>query len=117
ADEIGFKLRKGPNQETAVGVDAARSEVFVDRTQSGNISFAEHFAGRQSGPIAIGPGREVQLHIFLDRSSVEVFADEGSLVLSELVFPLIGDGIELYSKGGRGKVRRLDVWTLKSAYQ
>ena len=115
--EVGFRLRKGPHQETVVGVDAAKSEVFVDRVHSGNVSFAEHFAGRQAGPITIGADRVVQLHIFLDRSSVEVFADDGSMVLSELIFPLAGDGVELYSQGEGNLVRRLDIWTLQSVYK
>jgi fructan beta-fructosidase len=114
--ETGFKLRKGPHQETLVGVDVDRSQVFVDRTQSGDASFAEHFAGRQSGPVAIGPGRVVQLHIFLDRSSVEVFANSGETVLSELIFPVAGDAIELYSKGGEARIRNLDIWRLESTY-
>jgi fructan beta-fructosidase len=117
AEEIGFKLRKGAHQETLVGLDAAKSQVFVDRTQSGNVNFAEHFAERQTAPMAIGPERVVQLHIFLDRSSVEVFADHGSPVLSEVIFPLDGDGIELYARGGEGKIRSLDIWTLESSYK
>jgi fructan beta-fructosidase len=114
--EIGFKLRKGPHQETAVGVEVTKSQVFVDRTKSGDVSFAEHFAGRQSAPIAIGSRRLVQLHIFLDRSSVEVFADHGARVLSELLFPLAGDAVELYSQGPESRIRKLDIWQLQSSY-
>jgi fructan beta-fructosidase len=115
--EIGFKLRKGTHQGTIVGLDAAKSQVFVDRAQSGNVTFAEHFAGRQTAPITIGTERVVQLHIFLDRSSVEVFADHGSSVLSEIIFPLAGDGIELYAKEGGGRIRFLDIWKLESSYK
>jgi fructan beta-fructosidase len=114
--EAGFKLRKGPHQETLVGVDVDHSQVFVDRTQSANASFAEHFDGRQSGPVTIGPGRVVQLHILLDRSSVEVFANSGKTVLSELIFPLAGDAIELYSTRGAARIRKLDIWRLESIY-
>lgn len=116
AGEIGFKLRKGPHQETVVGVDVTKSEVFVDRSHSGDVGFAKHFAGRQSGPIALGPGRVIELHIFLDRSSVEVFANHGDTVLSELIFPLAGDAVELYSRGAESRIRKLDIWKLASSY-
>jgi len=116
AREIGFKLRTGAHQETRVGVDVGRAQLFVDRTQSGNVSFAEHFSGRHSGPMTIPRGQVAQLHIFLDRSSIEVFGNNGETVLSELLFPQAGDALELYSKGGRGRVRKLDVWTLDSSY-
>ena len=115
--EIGFKLFKGLHQETTVGVDINQSQVFVDRTQSGNVSFAEHFAGRHAGPITISQGRVVRLHIFLDRSSIEVFGNRGETVLSELLYPLAGDAIEVYSKGGKGRLLGLDIWTLKSSYK
>lgn len=114
--EIGFKLRQGLHQETLAGVDGERSQVFVDRTQSGNVSFAEHFSGRNSGPITITQAHVVQLHIFLDRSSVEVFANRGETVLSELIFPSSGDAMQLYSKGEGGRIRKLDVWTLESSF-
>jgi len=117
AGETGFKLRKGPNQETIVGVDIDRSQVFVDRSRSGNASFAEHFGGRHSGPITIGQQGVVQLHLFLDRSSIEVLGNRGETVLSEILFPLAGDAIELYSKGGESRLRKLDIWTLKSCYK
>jgi sucrose-6-phosphate hydrolase SacC (GH32 family) len=79
--------------------------------QSGDASFAEHFAGRQSGPVTIGPGGVVRLHIFLDRSSVEVFADSGGTVLAELIFPVAGEATELHSKGGQARIRKLDIWS------
>ena len=115
-NEIGFRLRQAPHQETVVGINGKKSQVFVDRTQSGNVSFADHFGARHCGPIMIPQTRVVQLHVFLDRSSVEVFANRGETVLSELLFPLNGDAMQLYSNGGGGRIRKLDVWILESSF-
>lgn len=49
ASEVGFKVRKGADQETLIGVDAKLAQLFVDRSRSGNVSFAEHFPGRHAG--------------------------------------------------------------------
>lgn len=38
-----FALRSGADQETVVGVDANRGEVYIDRSRSGIIDFHEHF--------------------------------------------------------------------------
>ena len=116
AAEAGFSVRKGPDQETLIGVDTQRSQLFVDRTRSGNVNFSEHFSGRHAGPITLTQKR-VQLHIFLDRASVEVFGNHGERVISEVIFPAAGDGLELYVKGGRAHIGKLDIWKLSSSYE
>ena len=116
AAEAGFRLRKGQDQETLIGVDTQRSQLFVDRTKSGIVTFNEHFSGRHAGPITLTQKR-VQLHIFLDRASVEVFGNHGEQVISETIFPATGDGLGLYVKGGRAHIRKLDIWKLSSSYE
>jgi len=89
-----------------------KQEVFVDRTRSGNISFDEKFPGRQAGPLLPAGGKQVSLHIFVDRSSVEVFVNDGSTVISDAIFPSRdSQDIELYSKGGEARIVKLEVCT------
>ena len=85
SDNIGFRLRKGKDAETLVGFDAARSEVYVDRTHSGEVSFSKDFPGRHSARIE--GNRSIKLRVFVDRSSVEVFANDGERVLSDRIYP------------------------------
>jgi fructan beta-fructosidase len=118
AAEFGLKVRKGDGEETVIGVDTKKPSLFMDRTRSSDVSFDEHFASRDAGPIRLTAGKSVKLHIFVDRSSVEVFGNDGETVISETIFPKPGsDGIELYSRDGRARVLKLDVWNLKSIYQ
>jgi fructan beta-fructosidase len=59
----------------------------------------------------------VKLHIFVDRSSVEVFANDGEKVMTDRIYPPPGStGIEMYSIGDAGKVISLTVWPLKSVW-
>jgi fructan beta-fructosidase len=118
AIEIGLKVRKGNDEETVIGVNTKQAELFVDRTRSGNVGFDNKFAGRHAGPIRLDHGKKVKLHIFIDRSSVEVFGNGGECVISERVFPgHASDGVELYAQGEGGRVLRLDVWNLKSVWE
>jgi sucrose-6-phosphate hydrolase SacC (GH32 family) len=59
----------------------------------------------------------VKLNIFVDRSSVEVFANEGEKVMTDRIYPPVEcTGIEIYSTGGAGKIVSLTVWQLQSIW-
>jgi fructan beta-fructosidase len=114
--EIGFRLRKGNAVETLLGYDVSQRKVFVDRTRSGEVSFSKDFPGRFGATLQ--KSSTIKLHVFVDRSSVELFANDGERVLSDLIFPPPGsDGIELYQKGEGGKVLSLTLWDLDSVWK
>jgi fructan beta-fructosidase len=115
ANEIGFRLRKGTDVETLVGVEPSSNALFVDRTKSGDVSFSKDFPGRYSAWLPYT--QRIKLHIFVDRSSVEVFANDGELVMTDRIYPPPGsNGIELYSLGGAAKVVSLSYWPLQSIW-
>jgi sucrose-6-phosphate hydrolase SacC (GH32 family) len=90
--------------------------VFVDRRRSGAADFHEDFAARHAAPLAPRNGR-VTLHVFVDRSSVEVFANDGARVLTHRIFPAPdSDGVSLVAEGGTARLLRLDAWTLRSIW-
>lgn len=116
ADEIGFRLRKSKEAETLVAFDVVHGEVFVDRTRSGEVSFSKDFPGRFSAKVE--QSARITLHVFVDRSSAEVFVNDGERVLSDRIYPPPGsDGIEVYAKGGGGKVVFLTMWELNSVWK
>jgi len=116
AGEIGFRLRKGADVETLVGFNTAHGEVFVDRTHSGEVSFSKDFQGRHAARLETST--RGKLHVFVDRSSIEVFANDGERVLSERIYPPPGsDGIELYADGGTGKIISLTIWEMNSVWK
>lgn len=116
AHEIGFRLRKGETEETVVGFIAESKEVFVDRTRSGEVSFAPEFPSRQEA--IVGQNSRVRLHVFLDRSSLEAFVNDGEVVLTDRIYPSPErEGIELYSTAASGKVISLLIWKLGSVWR
>jgi fructan beta-fructosidase len=115
--EFGLKVRKGAFEATVIGVDVAKSELFVDRTRSGDTQFDKQFPGRQSAPVNLKNRKSVALHIFVDRSSVEIFANDGEVVISDRIFPSSDSiGLEIYSLGKEARVLKLETWVLKSAW-
>jgi fructan beta-fructosidase len=117
ASEFGLKVRKGATDETVVGYDVAAGEAFVDRSRSGRTDFNPKYSGRHAAPLPVERGR-VELHLFVDRSSVEVFGNGGRTSITDQVFPSPGsDRVALYAKGGEAKLVSLDVWKLRSTWK
>jgi len=114
--ELGFRLRKGTGEETLVGFAPATGEVFIDRTRSGLTNFSPDFPGRHRALLS-QHGR-LKLQVFLDRSSLEVFANDGEAVLTDRIYPSPqSDGLELYSGSDTGRVLSLAIWKLSSIWQ
>jgi fructan beta-fructosidase len=112
-----LRLRKSKNEETLVGFDAAKGEVFIDRTRSGEVSFSKDFPGRHTAELE-KKNATVKLHVFVDRSSVELFVNDGERVMSDRIYPHAGsDGIDFCAKGTGGKILSLEIWKLDSAWQ
>ena len=116
AKRAGLKVRTGNGQETIIGYDAESAEVYVDRTRSGESGFSRDFPGVQRAPLAARNGK-VHLHILVDWSSVEVFADKGQTVITDQIFPAAdSDGVQLFADGGNARVDSLDIRTLRSSW-
>jgi len=117
AVEFGFKVCKSNQEETVIGYDVIQQRLFIDRTNSGKSDFNESFVGKHEGDLAPYHNQKVKLHLFVDWSSVEVFGNNGELVLTDLIFPdQNSKDFELYTVGGDVKVKTLEIHTLKSIW-
>lgn len=115
ANEAGLKLFEKGDEYTLVGFDRRRKELFVDRTRSGLVGFSAKFPARVAAPL-LNVSAPVRLDILADRNSLEVFADAGQPVLTNLVFPREdANKIEFYSKEPGVNVTA-EAWTLRSIW-
>ena len=116
ATRIGMRLRKSAKEETLVGYTPASGEIFVDRTKSGETSFSKDFPARSVATVT--KGAKVKLHIFVDRSCIQIFVNDGEATLTNLVYPSPqSTAIEFYSSGSEGVVESLSFWPLSSIWQ
>ena len=104
----GFVIELG--QHARVGYDAAPSALYVERDGQ---AFSADFGGRHARVVPLENGI-LELQIFIDACSVEVFADDGACVISDLLMrPLEPNEFALTSSGGVLRVVSLDIWTLE----
>ncbi|SEJ58664.1 Glycosyl hydrolases family 32 C terminal [Azotobacter beijerinckii] len=66
----------------------------------------------RSVPVALGHTR-IALRIFLDRSSIEVFVDDGTYTLSSRIYPRPDSlGVRAFAVNGRGTFGEGTAWNL-----
>ncbi|MFI7067517.1 GH32 C-terminal domain-containing protein [Kribbella sp. NPDC050124] len=81
AGEAGFQIEFGRGDTFTATVSAAG--VHADRTGLADTGFSPTFAARHTAPSADCE----TISVLIDHTAVEIFADEGRVVLSEVVFP------------------------------
>src|SRR5574341_855341 len=112
---FGFRVRVGANEQATVGYNPKERRLFVDRTHSGIVDFHDHFASLHSAELDASDNM-IRLHIFVDSSSVEVFANDGLISFSECIFPAEGSqGLELFIQGGKVLLCSMDIFHLLPA--
>ncbi|MFD2992544.1 glycoside hydrolase family 32 protein [Fictibacillus nanhaiensis] len=112
---FGLKVHQSNEEETIIGFNSQRSVLYVDRRKSGDLGFHDAFSCVQE--MAVLEKEHVSLHIFVDKSSVEVFVNEGKQVLTSLIFPKEeSDGIELFLDQGVVDLHSLDVFNYHSIW-
>jgi fructan beta-fructosidase len=80
-----FNLELSNDQNEKLVISKTGSILELDRSGSGSVDFEDRFAAKQSMPL---DGVTIEgLRIFVDRSSVEVFVNEGELVMTAIAFP------------------------------
>jgi fructan beta-fructosidase len=93
------------------GYDSGQREIYFDRTK-GNAAFSPKFPSRTVAPVRLG-GTELALRIFVDRSSVEVFADGGRVTMTNLVYPSAPRDPAILA----GKALKLEAWPLRPIWR
>lgn len=112
ATEVGLHVRAGAGGRTVVGYDPRAQRLLVDRRASGDAGFHPRFAGVHGAPLASRGGR-VQITVYVDRSSVEVFGGGGEVAITDLVFPAAEQReVAVYAKGGAARIHSLVVRAL-----
>lgn len=114
ADEFGLKLRcnEEGTEETVVGFDVRSSKLFINREKSG-----KEVNGVRKSKVELTTDT-LSLHLYLDRTSLEVFANNGLNVLTSRIYPQTSSlGVKFYAKNGVVQIKDLNVWKLKDIWK
>ena len=111
ADVIGFQLFNSKGEEVEMYYNLAEKTFTMDRTESGEVSFSKDFPAVTVAPVE--GGNEMKLRLFVDKSSIEAFGNDGRFAMTNLVFPSEPyNRISFYAKGGSCNVTSFTVYKL-----
>tara|TARA_R110002049_G_scaffold17238_5_gene67413 strand:- start:8905 stop:10512 length:1608 start_codon:yes stop_codon:yes gene_type:complete len=82
-----FKLSNKLGDELLFGYDNTKKAFFIDRKNSGKTSFSEKFANKVSTASRTSTNDNLSGTILLDKTSIELFFDNGETVMTEIFFP------------------------------
>jgi beta-fructofuranosidase len=115
ASYFGLQLRCSVdgNERTEIILDAAKKEIIVERNLAGVGE-----KGLSSAPFTINDAGTVQIRIFIDSTSVEVFVNDGEQVITNRIFPEESSKLcKLFLKDGKVSVSRMTTRTLNSVWE
>jgi len=115
-EEFGINVFQGKDQITTVGYLPKEQMLYTNRTDSGLVDFDPTFSGISNQTLTPVNGI-IKLRIFVDACSIEVFANDGRVAMSNLIFPdPTQDQVSLYALGGNVTVPSLDTYYLKGIW-
>ena len=111
---LGLAVRCAPDlsEQTTIFYDGDAGDLVLDPAHS---SLNEEAVGRgeQRAPLDLSDAAPIELRVFVDRSVLEVFANE-RLVLIKRIYPEGRDstGVRLFAKGTAASIRSIDAWDM-----
>jgi fructan beta-fructosidase len=112
---FGVRLFTDGEHWTEIGFDRSKGEFYVDRTKS-SMAVAPEFPARTSAPLIAG--RPYDLTLIIDRSSVEAYAQNGTIAMTNLIFPPSQSSrIVLFSASGKAIAAKGESWKLRTIWR
>jgi len=112
AQQFGVKVCASPDgqEQTLIFYDANDRKLKIDTDKS---SLGEGPKSVEAGPFELKPGEPLKLRVFVDKSVVEVFANDRQAVMRR-IYPSRKDSVNvvLFSKGGSVKIPVLKAWDM-----
>ena len=114
---VGLALRRSPDgaEETRISYDSRPQQLTLDRsksTQAPETDRAAHVA-----PLALADDEPLRLRVFLDRSVIEVFANDRVAITSR-IYPSRPDsqGVAAFAEGRPAELLGLTAWRMGSIW-
>lgn len=85
ASKITFCLLNDKGEKVSMYYDLNRKQFVMDRSESGTVDFSKDFPAVTVALANVD--KELTLRLFVDRSSIEAFGEDGKFVMTNLVFP------------------------------
>lgn len=117
SNKWGVKFKNSKDETLKIGYDKENQYFFIDRRDAGVNDFSDSFEGLHTMPWKLNK-EVVDIRLLYDVSSIELFADNGNVVMTELFFPSSPYNYAgIYSKGGILELNEIIVYKLKSIWE
>ena len=83
---LSITLSNDAGQMVVIGYEPGTNQYYIDRKASGKVSFEPGFAALHTAP-RLTEKKNLDLQLIIDHASVELFADEGLSVMTQVFFP------------------------------
>ena len=115
-DSVGIILENSHQERLVIGYSADKKQFFVNRQNSGKNDFSKKFGSFATAPYTAG--RRLKIDLIIDAASAELFADDGRLVMTNLIFPSERfSTLKVFSKGGEVIVDRSETYNLETTWR
>src|SRR3989442_10188519 len=110
---IGGRCAPDGTEQTLIRYDGLQGRLLIDRQRSSMSEDVQRDI--RAGPLPLAPDEPLLLHIFVDCSVIEVFANY-RLCMSCRAYPSRSDslGVGLFARGGNARLKSLDAWEMES---
>ena len=116
ANKTGFslKFKKNASQFSQFTFDFINKTILFNRTSpTAELTNEGYFSQLQVAPLIIENGY-IDLHLFVDNSSAELFTASGKIVMSNQIFPdSLSNKIELTALGQDFLIEEFDIWNFE----
>ena len=96
-----------------ITMDQVATNMIWLKIDTRKSSLGEGPKNTEAGPFELGADEPLKLQVFVDKSVVEVFANDRQAVMRR-IYPTRANslGVKLFSKGGSAKVKKLQAWDM-----
>ncbi len=113
AADFSMVLSNARGEAYRIGFDGVKNEFYSDRTKAGKHDFSSVFAQKRDTAPRPGHSRTLNLHLFFDVASCELFADGGAVAMTEIFFPTENfSTVQLTASGGEIQLRSARFYAL-----
>ena len=114
SDSVTLTFSNDSGEKSILTYAPQQETLSFDRRESGIVDFSQDFPAVTVAPTFNG-GHTLPLRIFIDRASMEVFANDGKGVMTNLVFPTTPyTKLTVSAEGAGAKIKNLKIYSIKN---
>jgi len=114
----GLRVAAEGDKYIEIGYDRDAGKLYLDRRNSGETDFNANFGKLFHYEVPLQPvNGKISLVVFLDKSIVEVFGNDGRVAMTAQAFPYAAQkGVRIFSENGKSIFRDLSVQAMPSVW-